>query len=148
MLTPNATVPSVEKERVLPRYLIHVADEVEHLTWAGLVPILESLLPIKFCFGNEPVSEKHWELNIEGVSRLKRDGGRPNFGSFSLPRTTSPPTGDGLVDIPIRFADDPEVPFPFRARSVLTKIAAGAEFLSVNCSETSWSTPHTATGRP
>jgi len=103
--------------------------------WAGIAPILESFFPVRFNFvAKRPGDE------IEDCFREAPDDHCENLRSSTAStlrvcRSESPGSRNQTCDIVIRFADRPEVPFPFRAKSLTTKVQRGWVGLSLTGKE-------------
>src|SRR2546425_2800441 len=114
-------------------YQIHIRSASECLRWGDLVAILERLLPVKFGHSREGGTEGAGEIIIEGqVGRAKGIGVVP---SLQVPQSPNSSGDDKLVDLAVDFADDPEVPFPFRGRSLRTKVAAEPKILCLDSNQ-------------
>lgn len=116
-------------------YEIQIRSTNESLPQSELLTILEGLLPVIFKVSGAPRATVAREIVIEdSVEREQRSD------EFSVPSLTVPPGDrsagpDELVEIEVDFADDPLVPFPFRGRSLRSKVAAGTKILSLRGSE-------------
>src|ERR1700690_2896900 len=88
----------------------------ERPVWSGLIPILEDILPVRFEYAHgTSTTARPGEVVMECFGALGRTGAGSRFSS---PESSSA-TGagdDGLIDLDVRFTDDPHVPFPFRGR--------------------------------
>jgi hypothetical protein len=100
----------------------------------ALLSILENLLPVKFSFSEETDPKSTDEI----LFRLSGEPGatsEASVGSFSLPKD-GPISGESApAGIIIQFSDDPEVPFPFRGRSVRTQATWLRSVLSLSLNE-------------
>lgn len=97
---------------------------------AELTAILESLLPVRFDSYNDNEAGLAGKLIVE-------DGGQRNGGNQprNIPSLSVPPGAEisdvkEPVEVTVIFADDPDAPFPFRGRTVRTKIASRAKILT------------------
>jgi len=95
-----------------------------------LFSILERLLPIKFIFGEQGLIEAEGAIFIEG-----RDKYSANIYSLSLPPPTNSEHKSRQIETLVEFADDPEVPFPFRGRKLSTKLVKAGAVLSLQNNE-------------
>jgi hypothetical protein len=88
----------------------------------NVLPVIESLLPVKFCFGDGNGGQYGGELLLQEVetSRVVRKAVVP---SLRVPPVSDAPAGDLPRPVEVRFADDAEVPFPFRGRTLTTLVA-------------------------
>jgi len=87
------------------------------------------LFPVKFSFGREVMPETAAEIETAGNPVRTRRSGCP--GVFRIPRPKETPTDGKLFEVAINFTDDPDVPFPFRGRSLEAKVAAQPKPLSL-----------------
>jgi hypothetical protein len=101
---------------------VHVFGVGEGNPWSEVAAALRILLGVDFCFGSADEVD-------EAVGRLLVGSGQTNLGSKSRLPTLQVPalietTGDSkLTNFNVRFSDDPDVPFPFRGRSLSVKVA-------------------------
>ena len=106
-----------------PQYQISVDCEAEFLPWKGLVPILETLLPLKLSFCPAGAAATIC-LRSDHDARGTWNG--PTQSSLTVPRnaisTRATPMGMNVT-----FADDSEVPFPFGLRSLRIKTISEVE---------------------
>jgi hypothetical protein len=115
-------------------HLIHTPDEGEGQRWSALLSILEDLWPVKFSCSEESQRESSGELiiaNVEGAAR--RSGARVS--SLSMPRSEPVSSEGELLEIAVRFSDEPSVPFPFRGRSLRTQVSGRPNILSLTPDE-------------
>jgi hypothetical protein len=87
-----------------------------------MIPVLEHLFPVKFSFALEAMPENAAEIEISSNPLQSRRPGSP--GVFRIPRPKETPTDGKLFEVVVSFTDDPNVPFPFRGRSLQVKLAA------------------------
>jgi hypothetical protein len=116
------------------RYLIHTPDEAQSRRWAALLSILEDLLPVKFSYSRQSQPEYSGELitaNVAGAAQC--DGA--SVSSLSVPPSETESRGGKLIEIAVRFSDDADVPFPFRGRSLRTKVYGQPNILSLSPDE-------------
>src|ERR1700674_3950292 len=107
---------------------IQAYQSAESLPGAELFPTLEQLLSMRF-IGNDRHGiavageigfQAPWNNNV-GVS----SGSIP---SLSVPLPAGPADDGQQLEIEVKFADDPDVPIPFRGRMVTTRVAGGGRF--------------------
>ncbi len=128
-------MPSVEPESVSSRHTICVRSEREGLPWINLLSILECVLPIRFRFAKRSDVGAAAEIVFEHEAH----GGEISEGvavsSFAIPVFQLSSAGLGTTEIAVKFADHPEVPFPFRNRSFRTKTLTAPQSLSLRDNE-------------
>jgi hypothetical protein len=110
-------------------YYIQISQYLKYPPGTELFSILERLLPIKFILGEQG--------GIEAEGTIVSDG-RANAAStpsLSLPSPADPANKSQQIETEVKFADDPDVPFPFRGRRVSTKLAQVGPVLSVRTNE-------------
>jgi hypothetical protein len=117
-----ASVVIEEQEGVSRPCVIQVRGGGENLAWSGYAPILESVLPVKVAFGDGSVARGAGELVFEDVPGPVRSSSRPAISTLRLPQGRREMSDGRLTDITVHFADDGDVPFPFRGRSLRTKV--------------------------
>jgi hypothetical protein len=115
-------------------YLIHVPADAEFQRSAALLSMLEELLPVKFSSSLEHQPEIGGEILTTNVPRAAQRE-RRNVSSLGVPQGQTAPKEGELVEIVVRFSDDPVVPFPFRGRSLRTKVSAQPTILSLSRDE-------------
>lgn len=85
-----------------------------------LFQILEELFPVKFASeviaGSQPLG---------GILLTGEQGGGAGIPTIEMPWATAAGNEASLIEAKIVFADDAEVPFPFRGRALSSKVAAG-----------------------
>ena len=87
-----------------------------------LLPVLETLMQVRLSSGTQP--------SAVAIGRIAVPTSDTNPPPTSVPTLILPPTtiGRGIATIKkIRFADDPRVPWPFRARSLIVNANLDAE---------------------
>jgi hypothetical protein len=115
-------------------YQIHIRSTPERLPQPDLLSILESLLPIQFTLSDGRPTAWAGELIVEdAVERKTSDHPCPS--SLSVPYVEEPLAEDKLLETETQFADDPDVPFPYRGRSLRSKIAAEPRILRLSGNE-------------
>lgn len=105
-------------------YQIDVRSGSQSLSWPALTPVLESLLPVKFVPATPGASTGVGQLNFDDPAQTSSIQGGGNTSSLSLPSCPRSPAESESSEWTVRFADDADVPFPFRGR-VLTAKAFG-----------------------
>ena len=116
------------------RYFIHTPDKPQSQRWASLLSILENVLPVKFSCSREGQSQFSGEL-VSGSPAGKACWDAADVSSLSLPPVTNASSEGELIELAVRFSDDPGVPFPFRGRSIRTKVCGEPRTLSLNPEE-------------
>jgi hypothetical protein len=108
-------------------YQICIRKDATGHTWQNLAPVLEGVLPVKFIFsgmaesdGVQVAGEIITDLSAEPVA----SGFCEPVSSFSLPADSCPSPDSQPVNIRVDFQDDPDVPFPFRGRTIRVRVAA------------------------
>src|SRR5579859_8108445 len=94
-----------------------------------LLGVLERLLPVNFLTAEEREGDCLGEI-IQGDKKSL-----PLRAVLQLPGPQAGITRPGLAMGEVRFEDDPEVPFPFRARRLMTNIPANVEPLQLHDGE-------------
>src|SRR4249920_3809424 len=116
------------------QHQVLVRSQMNDLPWLDLLPILQCVMPVKFR------ASKWDDDDVGGIIAAERDEG-PHFKnsgtipSLRVPAPLSSARDGELIDISVDFADDPDVPFPFRARSLRGKVAVEPEALSLRRNE-------------
>lgn len=126
---------SIEQGHVSVQHQVTVLSESERLPWLDLLPILERLLPVKFSLANRARARGVGEIIPEAVAEAEQGGRIPSVSSLRVPQHESSARDGKLIDIQVRFADDLEVPFPFRGRCLRAKIAVQPRQLSLRNDE-------------
>jgi len=117
---------------MLPSYQINIRSEVQAVPWVDLVRILEGLLSVKFNFSTQPGPGKTGEIIIEDGNEPRPAGSQEVTPSLRVSREEMQRCDSKLIDMQVRFTDDPNVPFPFRSRSLHTKVAVEPRVLLLN----------------
>jgi len=88
-------------------------------------------MPIKF------VHKDQDGIELAGIiiSEAKLNKDEVNVPSLSLSSTTGVTNESQKIETEVKFANDPDVPFPFRGRTVSTKLAPFSPFPSVHSNE-------------
>lgn len=113
-------------------YNIQVYEHVKSVSETELFSILKELLPINF------ILSKQDGIKADGIIISYRKGNKDISSiipSLSIPRPANPVNKFQHIETEVEFADDPDVPFPFRGRRVNTKIAQVKPNLSVYTNE-------------
>ena len=114
-----------------PQYQISVDCEAEFLPWKGLVPILETLLPLKLSFCPAGAAAT---ICLRSGHDARGTWNGPTQSSLTVPRnaisTRATPMGMNVT-----FADDSEVPFPFGLRSLRIKTISEVEPVKLKAGE-------------
>src|SRR5437867_7533582 len=117
---PGLSVVLDCSRHVAQPYQIHIRSASERLPWGDLVAILERLLPVKFGLSREGRTEGAGEIIIE--SSVGWAKGAAVVPGLRVPQSENSSRDGKLVDLAVYFADDREVPFPFRGRSLRTQV--------------------------
>jgi hypothetical protein len=112
-------------------YPIQVSQYAKSSPKTELFCLLEQLLPIKFVFGEQ--NEIKAAAIIGPSDRASVNGG--GVPSLSLPLSAESANKSRQIDSEVEFSDDPDVPFPFRGRKVIIKMAQVKSALSVGNNE-------------
>jgi hypothetical protein len=118
--------------RVSHRHPVRVQSETDDRSWAGLASILECLLPVKFGFSENGGTEAVAGIIVEGSRTGKQRADHAAVSTLTIPEYRPAAAGNQPVEVTVKFADDPEVPFPFRGESLQAKVAAEGEVLSLS----------------
>ncbi len=111
-------------------YLIHTPAELQSQRASGLLRMLENLLAVKFSFSPEHQLDIKGEIVITNVSQAEQRS-RKIVSSLDLPQGKTASSEGELVEIDVRFTEDPLVPYPFRGRSLRTKVSSQPSILSL-----------------
>jgi hypothetical protein len=112
-------------------YHIQISQHFKSPSGTELFSILEQLLPIKFIFGEQDGIEVDGAIVIDGNAD-KDATGAPRI-SLSTPADLA--NKSQQIETEVKFADDPDVPFPFRNRKVNTKLTQVEAVLSARPDE-------------
>jgi len=113
-----------------------------------LFPILERLLPVRFACGEGNESRPDGEIAFEATANGDTAASAPRPPSLSVPPFACPDAAVRQNEIEVTFADDPDVPFPYRGRRLSTKVnesgpplslQAGEKVLAASCRGPIWS---------
>jgi hypothetical protein len=129
--------PTIEaKQPRLRQVRAHLPPSAPGLAWPGLAALLERVFPVQFAVGASK-SGLEEEILTVSESETRQDEGGSNGGAtrLLLPSSGHKTRSDGLKDITIRFSDHPSVPFPFRGRSVCSKVTSEPVILPLSRAE-------------
>jgi hypothetical protein len=112
-------------------YHIGISQHFKYPQETELFSILEQLFPVKFIFGEQGGINAHGSIILDGGAN--KDATR--VPSISLPLLTHREGKSQHIETEVTFADDPDVPFPFRGRTVSTKLAQAEAVLSARSNE-------------
>lgn len=112
-------------------YHIQISQDIKSKPVTQLYSILEQLLPVKFLFGEQD------GIEVEGAIVMDKD---VNIYEISIPNLSLLLAADlenesEQKKTEVEFADDTDVPFPFRGRRVSTKLTQVGSFLTVRNNE-------------
>jgi hypothetical protein len=114
---------------------IYIRSAEKDLPWSGVLSILEELLPATFDYAAEGSVEGAGEIIAARGALEEPATTRASLPSLTIP-APEPVSLDGrLTEIKVHFADDPEVPFPFRGISLPTKVVLKPKLLSLRSDE-------------
>jgi len=113
-------------------YHIQISPHFKSPPGTELFSILEQLLPINFIFGVQDGIEADGAIVIND-SADKDAAGVPRI---SLSSPAEPANKSPQIEAEVEFANDPDVPFPFRGRRVNTKLAQVESVLAARPDET------------
>jgi hypothetical protein len=103
--------------------IIQLGSMTENLPWTDYAAILERVLPAKVVFAAGVIPGSAGELVFEGPSEPARPSSLRTISTLRLPRGQQGGSDGRLRDVTVRFADSPDVPFPFRGRTLQAKVA-------------------------
>jgi hypothetical protein len=113
-------------------YQIRISPKVNFPPETELFCILERLLPIHFIIGELR------EIEIDGAvfsNSIADTDVTHTVSSLSVPLLSCSANSARQFEAEVKFADDPNVPFPFRARKIRTKLAQDWTVISVKNNE-------------
>jgi hypothetical protein len=116
-------------------YQIHMRSAAARLVQTDLVSILEKLLPVRFTISDERFVTGAPEIIVESWGESPERSCNSSNPSLTVPQNKASPDEGKLTDILVHFVDDPSVPFPYRGRSLRSKIAVEAKVLSLRDNE-------------
>lgn len=102
---------------------------------AALAAVLEGFFPVKFGSFNDGEAGLTGKIIVEVASRQNGGDQLGSVSSLSVPHNDKTSDTEELVDITATFADDIDVPFPYRGRTVRTKVARGVRTLVLRAGE-------------
>jgi hypothetical protein len=100
-------------------YNIHIPQHFNSPSEMELFSILQQLLPIKFILGAQDGIEANGIIASDTEAHKDVAG----ITSLRLPLSAKRTDRHKQIETEVKFADDPDVPFPFRGRTVNTKLA-------------------------
>ena len=104
-------------------YHIHAGVGSGSQPGAELAAILESLLPVKFGSFDDGRAGVAGKIMVDGAFQRNGSDQAGDVSSFSVPRAGKTFDTEELIEATVEFVDDPDTPFPFRGRTVKTKVA-------------------------
>jgi hypothetical protein len=116
------------------RYFIYTPVEAPCRRWTNLLSILEGVMPVKFSFSEQHQPEIAGNIFVENASGAPRRS-RAGISSLTVPQGQDALQEGELIDFAVRFADETYIPFPFRGRSLRTKVSAQPTILSLSPDE-------------
>ena len=102
--------------------------------WAGLLPMLENLLPVKLEIGMGMSGAESTAVVLKELAGVEDASNHAGLRTLAVPRSPASPSPQ-LVEIKVTFSNDAGVPFPFQGRSLQTKVAVKPEPLSLRGGE-------------
>jgi hypothetical protein len=118
-----------------PLYSIHISENLHSLSITGLFSTLERLLPISFFFHESSGLDPAGRIILKDILNQNTMIDMENIPCLSVPLSVSRPDADHRRQIEVNFADNPDVPIPFRGRIVKTKMSNNGPFLSLRQDE-------------
>lgn len=100
-----------------------------------LASILESLFPVRFNSGPVRETVRAGEIRIEPFPKAAGAEAPTAVASLAVPSGADAARPGTLHEVPVHFADDPNVPFPFRGRSLRVKVAVEPRLLALEAGE-------------
>jgi len=112
-------------------YHIQISQYLKSPAETEVFSTLEHLLPIKFILG------EHGDIEVDGtiVNDNKAINNVDGIPSLSLQPSADPANKFQQIETEVKFADDSDVPFPFRGRKVSTRITQAGTILTVRPNE-------------
>ena len=110
------------------RYTIKIPDQAKSQWW-NLLTLLQEVLPIEFAASGKEIAGEI--LVSQGAIAESRQQGSS---SFSLPDSGTV-SSDHLSSLEVKFADQKEVPFPFRGRVLRAEVPVGTQALVLMTNE-------------
>jgi hypothetical protein len=107
-----------------PLSLIRAPAILQGQELPALLAVVEDLFPVRFSFA------LGCEVGIAGEILTASVCQTPKGAGMSVPSLNVPPPCENtpdkseLIEIAVRFLDDPDIPFPFRGRALRTKVSA------------------------
>lgn len=121
---------------------VRICAESERSVWAGVIPILEALLPVRFEFAQGTTRARAGEVVMEHVGAEGRGGACSRYTSPETVSATGGAGNEGLIDLEVRFTDHTHVPIPFRGRALHVDCAAEPNMLPLGDNETPLAMTH------
>ncbi len=112
---------------VSPIHHICIPSEAFSSGLSELCQHLGNGLLAKFNFSNDYLETFAGKLLFEGSNKGESDAllcAQPGITTLTVSSVTTNASSEELSTIAVKFADNPEVPFPFRGRSLSTKVVA------------------------
>jgi hypothetical protein len=115
------------------RFAIKVPDDILS-RGTNLLPLLKNVLPLEFSAAPESAVGIAGEILTANTEKGEQNSeGKPT--SFTLPSPNRLSLSAELTDLTVKFADEAEVPFPFRGRTIRVNVSASIGTLVLNESE-------------
>src|SRR5258706_511225 len=102
-------------------------------SWTQLACILEGLLPIKIRRSGEGDAEPAAEIILGAPAGV--NGTVRRIPRLHVPLRSRGAANGELTEIQVKFADESEVPFPFRGRTIQTKVSTEPNVLTLGAQE-------------
>lgn len=131
----SLNLPEIERELPISWRRIFVRSETELLPWQNLLLLLSGLLPLEFGVSRESARDHVGEIIPGGMALATPLLRVPNVSSFRVPPAESTVSHHPMQEIGVRFADDPDVPFPFQGRSLRCKVAVRPGSIALQAGE-------------
>lgn len=97
-----------------------------------LLPILEILFPVKFSASRRREIECAGEIATDQAEEFSQRPVNGRISSLRVPHCTASPVEGELFIITVHFSDNPNVPFPFRGKSLRAKLAVEPKIVSLS----------------
>lgn len=118
-----------------PVYPICISEDLTSALGTEVFSVLERLLPVRFIFKETHGVEAAGEMIVNNMSNQDKAVRSKSVPSLGVPLSTHPANEAHHIEFEVNFADDPDVPFPFRGRMVKTKVAGDWPLLSLRENE-------------
>jgi hypothetical protein len=114
---------------------IHISKYLNSSPRKNLFSLLEILLPVRFYFKEQVEIEPAGKIILEDMVNLDEVVNSKDISSLSAPLQGSHVNHDQKVQIEVKFADNLDIPIPFRGRKLITNVKGIGSFLSLRKNE-------------